>query len=588
MTEKTQIKFSDLDIKEPTKIDVRGKIYEHVPKKFDGGNISVNPQYDIHEAKFGIGNPSVFLFGNPHKEIRRGDIQLYLTPKKDLAELITGEPPYKITKSMCNKAMVELAKDEKPLKKLVEKHQEEPIFFELSTGVSNEELLKLTSNQLQEAITGFLTNGLNIDRRILFVFKLGLLQVDPQVLDPQDYMRYNSHSMIFTNPKTLKSTMGERIGQRYDTASVPGLMGFSTAERSITGSWHNMVESAYLDEVQQETKEDIFGKLLNFMELGKCKRSVGMAERVCTGYPSINFIGNTKEEEGTEDLFLSQRMMDAFLDVLQKITDNSRAFSSRIAVTLFNQKLKEVEAVGELNRDLFLIYQAVVKTLFEQVCSEFSELYFNKTITNWLNKRYNNEYTEQIKALTKEAGQSMLIAYLWGHLEAYKHSRGFALKLAVLDHIYEFLHHNVNVEQLLKTADSRFEELKELNLQSFSVMTKAVDKEFLRKAYVKSFEQEPDHIKALLYALSQMDVEELGIITQPEIEPHLFANNPHRPMNLSVPRIWERLYKDQTKTSARLERYGLELTHIEKTLMAVRIHRLDILKELTEVKENAD
>jgi len=594
--------------REATEVQIIERVYDHV-EKYTAPNTYFRPVYSIYSFKTGNGNTPYFLIRKPYNRINKGKANLYLETKdqKDLREFVSSRPKPIPIKQMAKEVGIRLTKENNTAKETIELVQDlveyntevEPIFYTDCLPIKEEELKELTDEQATEYINDYLTDGLQKDENLMLLFKSDLLQASFEVIRrPNHYQQYNDHKLIYTNSKTGKTSTAQKSGEVSENSSIANLLGYATADKIKEGTLNEQTKPFAIDEVQGNKEEELYGHLLTVMEQGKTTIMKGKINLETKTLSSIKFMGNPPRTEEDNPESLSNTLQDALLlqsleDALRKITRNTKAFSTRIATTLYSNNIMETEGTGfapEKSEEI----QAYVHTITELLKKPYSELFNNKEVRNWLNTKHTKEYIELLELVIngiegEEEDKINIRNYIRGQTANYRHLRGQALKLAVLEKPMSFMRGDVSVKELLKIAEDKANQLRYINLESFKAMRNSFSALFDTKFREQVLKNAPKHIKVLLRAVSnwqEQAEEKEKLLTKEELKPFVIDAMHEFNEKRSVNQFWIRLFTSLNHNNKTLSHFGILLTRISGGLESVKLGKVIEVDTGLEVEES--
>jgi len=508
-----------------TRINVIEKIGVVYSREEKNGAVFVKPHYQIYAFKFGAGlNKEFYLFASPFQNYNLGESEFPLRKLKTVegsVEFLSEHwPEKKILLSICKEHSIPTTEGEGKEKRnlevpeiienIAERQQKNPFLFTETPGVPLKELKKLKPEDWQEILADYLNEGYEKDPIIELTYKSDLPQPNPEKIKPKYYQPYNSNEMIYTNSKTGKTSTAKKTGVLVETATPSNLLGFSTAQETNEGSLNNQTKTLTLDEVQEEQKEEAYSGLSTYLETGECEVRKGKAKTNVRGYASVRFQGNPKlindelyAEVNGQLTLEAETLFQRFTDCLQIISKNNQAFGGRIGFFVFRTDLKTAKRKKSISLKTLEKNAAIVETVFNEIKDSYTDLYFNETVLDWLNKGFSSGYSTALQHIEKKATLLPIKEFVEGHRTlAFKHLRGKALKLAVVDKALDFLNGNPSIEELLELAEEYVKELEETNLSSFSALVDVASKNEAMQEYLKKeFEGLPLHLKIVFKAL---------------------------------------------------------------------------------------
>ncbi len=596
-----------------TKITIRKKLYEHFLMEIETNNgIPTSKRnwikkYNLYLGYIGIGNKPLIIITNPTTTLTLGEQYLNLSPLPvKQGEIIFNN---KEIDEPTNPKVIEELKKEFSIhtkkqdninvwKSLTLLHEINylNIFFTLTTGVNPKEIQELTNEQANQLINEYLYSNLNKDTNLIYAFKPDLLTVNPELTDPDTIQKIQSHQIMITNSKTGKSTTANKTGILHDEASVSNLLGFSTANDIVHGSLTGAVKTQSLDEIQEKKDKSLWGGLLTAMELGQSRRSKGKQQILLELYCAIRFMGNPKRDSeerikqikaGTlQDFTLDFELITLFLDVITKITDNYEAFGSRIGLVLFGKNFSVVEGEeNDLEKEKKL--KAIVETIMDLSKNNFSKLILNENINKWLMKKYDDDYVNSIKEIIKIIEFDEIKNFLYGHINSYRHARGTALKLALIEKISDVINEKINVDEIINLSEQHLNNIKSINLTSFRDIARISAKSNVqKKILVSAYNNEPQHVKIVIKSiydfLKEKSEEERKVeryINRDMINERIKVNIVEEKAEIKPVRVWNRFVENKVSINEKISKYGLQLLKVNN-FDVVFVKKLDLLESL--------
>ena len=591
---------------------ILGSAYSVFNQKY--GAINSKVHYNIVVFQFGSGiNKKYFLILKPFENLCLGQSEGYyrkLIVENGVVEYLSKhflERP--LLKAICeaqsistiitendstrNKTMQEL------LESIIEKHAEKPFLFTLTNGIPNFELEKITPENWENILHDFIYSGVKKDSVIELTYKSDLIKPIPQKIKPPQFMRYQSHELVFTNSKTTKTSTARETGKLIDIARVSNLLGFATANEVVEGSLNNQVDAHTIDEIQEDSGTELFGYLNNYMELGECEVRKGKAPVKVRGYASIRWQGNPKESKATKEKNWSEQkklneyseaLFQKFSDCLNIVSGNYSAFGGRIAFVVFRTDLETAETTNALPLDITEKCSAVVQAVMKKASEPFTELFFDSEVLKWLNKPFSESYSESLEQIEKKATLESISEFIHGHRElAGRHTRGKALKLACVDIAIQLINKQCNREELLELAEEYLSQIEEQNLVSFSKLVDvSSEQQAMRDFLNKAFAELPQHLKILLEALQlfllehkeaeKVSLEEAEKVSLEELK-DFFEQAKSKSEFWYPKRIIDRTTTNMMRTNKIISKFGINLAG-NKNAPALQITKISIFSQI--------
>lgn len=636
-------------------VNVLDNLFTAIDESYDGVSLDVKPVYSIYMIQLQTGQRMAFLIVDKNRKIPLGENELYLAPLKgrnlyipeenDLYLKFIEHPPNRKTlttmaKGYISQRELDLYKTNENLAKYLieELNSNVNLFYQLTTGVpvtgvtAESNLLKiLTQDKVNNLLTDYLTDGMHKDPLLLFSFKPNLLQVNSEIVRPQDIMPYMEHQVTFTNSKVGKTTLADKVGVSIVDAKISNLLGFSTAQDINKGSLNEVTNAVAFDEIHENKNKDEWGKLLNLMEQGKADVRKGKRMTICKTYAPLRFMSNPHykvkgEEKVTstlnwEDYDLLHTLIGMFESMITTITDNFAAFSSRMAMTTFSKTLNVASGTA-YPRDTQIKLKKIISTIFELTRDDFSKLYLEQSVLDFLNSPYDSDYLDAVDSVLSYLKIPNLKDYLQGHKDNYRHTRGMAFKLGCLDSLMDLLRlklmkgkqicfdcktikeddakcnchannwvvigspifMNEMISAILASANNYFDIIKDENLKSFKIIAEQVNTNVYKNYYSMMLNKESQHIRTLVFAVRGLNPSVNQEIPYKDI--HMSEAIATTNITLSKGNIFERILKRMPYNNLIFRRYGFELiTGSSVTDTVVKVLEPYALKYVTTSEE---
>ncbi|MEI7961111.1 MAG: hypothetical protein WCI04_02135 [archaeon] len=568
---------------------VKEVVGEAIERRTQGDEtLNCTPHYVVYGAGLGKGNSPVFIFTNTFDKIQLGDSDLWLRHIcfEDAEQLFFSrmELPRSIVKTMCKGLGIPTVDENKHpidteslIQDIFEADSNNPCIFTLTTGLPAVELDKLTDERANELVKLWLEGGYEKDKLIITCFKaavpLGNIVLVRKI---GDLMPYQPHFIFFSNTKVGKSFTAEKVGENLTRGSVANLLGFSTGNEINRGSLDGETRMVTLDELQEERRTDLLGQLLNIMEGGEAVISVGKQRIRTKFYGYLGFLGNPKKSEDTEDFVFGEEktrekalLAIKMVEMLKKATLNYPAYGSRIGLIIFDANLSRSTAKeAMLNAEEKNALDCIVETLRLEIRDQFTRVFYDTKTIAWLNKSFGEDYKVQVNKAIKAITFIPISEFLKGHLESYKHLRGMALRLAVVERISSVRRHTIPVEEILSLAEEKFKQLCVLNIKSFKNISDAVDETAIADYHKFLFDNLPAYQAIIVKAIvkwSENNSDAIGKATTIQITAlHEYVIEELRVQGstMSVNRVWGLSFGAAVTSNKRLEEFGLQLEEI--------------------------
>jgi len=304
------------------------------------------------------------------------------------------------------------------------------------------------------------------DDNIEKIFKAFLINIDNE---NAWLARYSPHSIVVTNTKAGKSYLAKVISGRSfegDNVSASGEHGFGVSDGMKEGALNYTKECRFYDELSTATKEKLSG-MLNLLEGGESDIVKGAADFTTSYGNAIVFLSN-------EDMIKKEGALEVvFLKLLLNIHKNLEAVASRMGIIYYNANTKKVETPSEVPNELTEKATLIFEVLRKKISEKYVELIKNSKVYAWLEQEFPKEYVEELKEIAKaQINFQEIRTFIEKHIFAYRHVRGAALRIALFDSaiLYKILHDELDIDELLKTADVYFKYICDINKTSFNIL----------------------------------------------------------------------------------------------------------------------
>jgi hypothetical protein len=349
---------------------------------------------------------------------------------------------------------------------------------------SKQKVKNLSNNQLKGLIAEYLKGGFEKDSKLQKVLFPHLVKHDRKGTKPQDIMPYNPHNLVFTNSKVGKTYTAEKIGIVRDDVTPAGLCGYISAEETRRGILYNEDETVFADEINFRSDRQMNDEILSLLERGTSKQSKAGKSLLTDFYGDLVYMANPTEDKD------NLKPVEKFQYLLEALGRNMQGMGSRFGVVLFDENLEP--ATGEpMNQDRRRKLSKLVSWLKSEISQKYTEI--QQEMVSWLEKEYPEDYRDIVDKL----GVNEKMAQFWkSHKESYRHARGHALKMAVLDNIADILNGSYDLDKIEADAESYFEEVLEINKETMAKMDGEVSKQVrIEKAKALVEDQEPLYLK---------------------------------------------------------------------------------------------
>lgn len=368
--------------------------------------------------------------------------------------------------------------------------------WQFSEIPSNEKCLQI----IKEYLTRDSAVKYNIDETLMNSFLTDFFVLPPH---QPELMKYSPHKVIYTNPKTGKSSIANRMGKQVTHPSIARILGFSTADSVVQGAVNELEIPYYCDEIQEEKQKGIHNLLLSLIEKGMAKIDRGSKSIETRFTNSMNWMSNPKYQDEVDTTeFKTEHMATAFTNALEKIMTNVYAFGSRVAIFIFTDNMDTASRENTVSSMETRKIQKKFLTLRELCKKPFMEFLQEPEVIKWLEDSHSEEY---IKALEKiKSGLSVLRDFKNGLIDNFRHSRGAALRLTLVEHINDLINDELDLEEILEDAEDKHKVIQDMTISSLHnlvdcSMSGALHREWLRTESIRARE--------LVFSLLEANVE---------------------------------------------------------------------------------
>jgi hypothetical protein len=576
---------------EITEVNVREVLTEYVElvQKRSTSSVTFRSHYKVVLADIAQGSLSlpIALIYTGTETVRTGFREIYIQPISDeTKQLLTDKPVFESSqfregifrKELLKKVGIsDKVNGETDTKKDVRELWGEflPLCYEEVLPIPESELkdCRNLNNVLERAITG----GLEIDPILYMLMIAQIPAPNANLIDPEEYMPYAPHGLSITNSKTGKSTTASRISENViRDATVSNLLGFSTSDKDHVGLLNGQVDTTFIDELTESMESEVSNGLSNYMETGTTYRARGTGIKV-KGYSPIVFLGNPK----TLDKRVSNiEIYEIFQETLDCATGNPIALGSRLGSVLFDSDLKTAEG-NKIENHISKKAMSVLKTVQWYLRDDFSNLFKDKKIVEWLNKEFEHHYIKEIERISSDIPLNSINEFLKGSKAAHRHVRGAALHIVFYSNFERYVKNNKpNTKELLEECEEQFKILCELNLDSFrKIASIKID----RSVFQSKLRNAPEYIKILLECIchSGYDVERFPY---DELERCFKDLDKKEGKYTSFGKLTQSVLKNTRHTKLHLNKYGFDIFHGEDITLIKVIDKevativLDILR----------
>jgi len=498
-------------IREPVKIDVQELMLEKADKVDKGGALKKRVKGRLYKATFAKGDKPIYIITLATEILHvENDMQIYLRKATDgeILNFFNSEEKTFVTLREVAKEWNLLDDKGYPkdlgglLEKVTQKQKDEGIFYRLTLPIPKEELRKI--KDLSDKIDEALDAGMNKDAKLLYLAKLHIPVVvgDSEVISPALVMQAAPHTLIFTATKPGKTSTIRKIGIVLERPSVANLLGFSTAQDKTEGRLNREIYPIMADGIEEFDDENIARGLLNYMENGQADVARGKGIKTM-GYSTLIFSSNPAG--GGVDLNFNNGLNLQMLDkLLMTLHSNQLGFGSRTGVFVFDNNMKEADGKGmSFLRERAL--EKLLKSIQIAAAPVFTQILKNERVNKWISEQDETilNYREKLGKLLTDfdiRGYGRILEFIQGHMRAFRHIKGAAIRAAYIESIGEMLEIEENervsdtyISLILERAKTHLKNIIAINLESFSELSNTLKKEDIT---VQIYEGRYDSIRA--------------------------------------------------------------------------------------------
>ena len=491
----------------------REKVFDYIESSSQNGAMNNKVVYSLYLAMYvtGSSNKKILIKAPPEYVIHEGERNLCLVPILNKLDIpIPSSSPSYDPESFKNMLMKRM--DIPKFAMFGEKKVEisvvgmwESLFSPHSCKMYlvvppciKEELKKI--KDINEVVKYALHNGVTQDERLVHLMMAQIPKPDVYHTLPKEYAPIAPHGVIITNTKTGKSTLARHVSSPEHVVNRPtesNLLGWSTSDTIHKGILDGLSEALFIDEYTEVMEENLSKGLFTFMEQGETTSARGRTNHV-SGFASLVFMGNPAEcaSQSLEELTESLRSN------LIKVTNNFRAWSSRIGVFMFTNTAKR--GTGFCQDSMLAIRcSQVLQSLREIYAPQFSRLIANITVLEWLNRPFDAWYVDALNDIYDQCMIPEIKEFIIGQKDAFRHVHGAALHIAFAESYQELVDTNaIEVNKLLLRADEIFNEMLGENINSFRLILQVK----MTKETVDNIKSaSPFYIQTLISSLLRLD-----------------------------------------------------------------------------------
>lgn len=496
--------YTDIPVLHQQIVPVSELIYEPVAVRKINPVLEFEKTCFIYSASLGVGSLKVFIVSKKRLESSEQILSLKRIFWKEFNKnYLCGaefEPNYK--KFDLNDSDIGKEDMKRSWKELI---NENVWMFEVLDAIDKRVAFHFLKRYgLKNIISDFFKENAVLDEDILFAFESQLIHANECRPELQ---RFSSHMLLITGTKTGKTTILEKLGNKYDAAYMAKMIGFGTADSVVHGDIDGMFLPIGFDDINRLSFQECFlDALASLMENGTATVAKGKATLKPKTSSSLILTTNMQKESSSSDF------MDTFMKILNALSAMHVRIGSRFSLVIFDDEIKPVRDMeNKLTMDDINTNKLLIKIISRHLSDIFRELCYKREVNLWLNSPM-KEYQDTIKGFSKELYND--ISNFWeAQAEGYRHMRGMALRAGLLEYadkhpeifddnynIIEIAIKKINLTELIELAEDALENIKRRNLKSIHKM---IDIKFdVQALYEKQYNSiRQIYVKILLNAI---------------------------------------------------------------------------------------
>ena len=393
---------------------------------------------------------------------------------------------------------------DKPLENFM--HAAEGEYLILADSISEEskeKIRELSNEQLKNLVYTYLDDGQDYDSKIRKIMYPLLVKHSREEVTPDQVVRKAPHLLMLTNSSVGKTFIARKVGIRRDSASLAGLIGYASADKVQEGELNQAVTAQLIDEFTRDRKSEETGSgLLSIMEIGIYNNTQAGVNLRTELYAPLAFMTNpekdrevlSSDDEG-DDFSI---YLEAFNESIRDLGGNFAALGSRFGVVLFDENLKPAEG-NSLPRDKRRKLQSLVNWIIDEIAPQYSKL---EEECDWIEEPFSENYQKEIEDLSQSISFEPEFHSFWkSHLEAYRHTKGLALRAAALENLSDLLNDSYSVEEITEDAKNHLEQFKQVNRESLLGMINTTSEEDAKQRKRKTMESEDEYVEYFLRSI---------------------------------------------------------------------------------------
>jgi hypothetical protein len=569
-----EIDGQEIAVETPVNIFVQELVKEHKNLRLTKSQrMDTEKLFKVYRATDGEGSKQndIYIITDPEETIRLGNQRLHLKP------VDISKEPYR---DYLKERWKDLDTDGTGLgfDDFIEQNQGR--YLRKTSGLpqeSEEKLKELDNGEMRDILLKYFREKVQLDEKLEKVLFPLFVTHDSTKVDTADVMLFEPHGFLFTNSSVGKSTTAKKIGYVTDEATPAGLIGYISADEGVKrGIIHGRTKPIFADEINFHGETKLNDNLLELLEQGENRQVKAAKEMRTQFYSSLVYMGNPVDDRS----FANKQELEpveSFQMMLDSVGSNLQALGSRLGWIIFDQELDTAGGKGEvrLKRGEREKLEIVTNWIRKEVSGEYTKIH--EELKEWLGQKYPESYHKKIDKIDFN---EKMEDFWQNHKEAYRHTRGLALKGAVLKNLSDIINKSYNLEDIKRDAEDCFEDILDVNKETMAKLNAEVSFE-LEKEQARAIleDQKPEYLKLFVkrvvaYARED-DIEEYKSASELKTVWEDIREEIEEVEKDSKYWKWSRIensVKDKIGKSNRIliERYGLILSNSEDVLMVKR------------------
>jgi predicted transcriptional regulator len=455
-------------------------LYSHPVKNFsaDGSLSKFDIKFKLFKAYKDVASPPLILY-DPNGSIKTKKLEysiVKVTPE-DIEELQNA--PAKVWEEVAKQCGINVDKNDSPLLRLYE----QDIILKTAPRLKQVDFLKEWGNEKWRKYVESIVNygDKEIDERLVLIRKAHLLSGIMQPINP--------HALIILPGQTGKSEWYKYVGVCEDKVTANSLIGYADTEGPKLGSVADVDLPFALDQVESSSAYSLFRYLLGLMESGNATVDVSGYQFEVRSNAIFAILSNPLGK-GEADVGL----------LLDKLAQNA-TMGRRFGIILYDKQAKIIktrEKELEKVRELVQLLRAI-----EEYCRpELIKIIKSEKVWDWLNEK-NEEYMQQARKVLDESNvenEKLRMFLLEFISNSGSHTRGGALRIALLMNLDKIALKEYDVDEILSEAEEYVSEILEINFSSIARIL-AGYKETRLETTARLFDIMPQYLREIVSAV---------------------------------------------------------------------------------------